>query len=149
MPNPPPGSMANLVPWVPGQSGNLLGRTRGLYRIAHRLRKATKDGKDLCDFLLGAMRDPAVPMRTRVQAAELILGYAYGKPREILELHDERPGLDRRALVAQLSPDERATLERLIDVALARAAPATTVVLETTATPVLSQGHDGPDADAT
>jgi hypothetical protein len=116
--------------------------------VARRLRKSTKKGKEVCDFLLGVMRDPAVRMGVRIQAAELILAYAYGKPRETIELVDDTPAVDRRALVAQLSFEDRATLERLIDLALARQGqtPAGPVI-DMPAASMLPEAQDAPDAN--
>jgi hypothetical protein len=139
---------ANLVtPWVPGQSGNRLGQHGGLLNVAMRLRRATKDGKEVCDFLVGVLRDATERSAIRIQAAELILAYAYGKPRESIELIEERPGVDRRALIAALSPGERELLERLVDLALARTAPE--AAIDTRAIPVISESQDARDAEPT
>jgi hypothetical protein len=94
------------------------------------------------------MRDPAVRMGVRIQAAELIMAYAYGKPRETIELVDDTSPLDRRALVAQLSAEDRATLERLVDLALARAAQAQAgPVIDMPAASMLPEAQHGSDAD--
>jgi hypothetical protein len=152
MSNPNP-SYHHLLPqqYQPGSNGRprfATGPHAGLAQVARRLRKSTKKGKEVCDFLLGVMRDPAVRMGVRIQAAELILAYAYGKPRETIELVDDTPALDRRALVAQLSAEDRATLERLVDLALARAAQAQAgPVIDMPAASMLPEAQHGPDAD--
>jgi hypothetical protein len=136
--------------YQPGYNGTRFAAHAGLVKVARRLRKATKDGKEVCDFLLGIMRDPKIRTHMRVQAAELILAYAYGKPRETIELVDDTPALDRRALVAQLSAEDRATLERLVDLALARYAQAQTgPVIDMPAASMLPEAQDAPDADPT
>jgi hypothetical protein len=141
----------HLLPlrYQPGYNGTRFGAHAGLVKVARRLRKATKDGKDVCDFLLGVMRDPAVRTSVRIQAAELILAYAYGKPRETIELVDDTPAVDRRALITALSADDRATLERLIDLALARSAQAQAgPVIDMPAASMLPEAQHAPDADS-
>jgi hypothetical protein len=149
MPNPNPSYQHLLATrYQPGYNGTRFAAHAGLVRVARRLRKATKDGKDVCDFLVGVMRDREMRMQVRVQAAELILAYAYGKPRETIELVDDTPALDRRALVAQLSAEDRATLERLVDLALARYAQAQAgPVIDMPAASMLPEAQHGPDAD--
>jgi hypothetical protein len=131
-----------------GYNGTRFGSHAGLAKVARRLRKTTKDGKEVCDFLLGVMRDRTVRTSVRIQAAELIMAYAYGKPRETIELVDDAPAVDRRALVAQLSVEDRATLERLVDLALARQGqtPAGPVI-DMPAASMLPEAQDAPDAN--
>jgi hypothetical protein len=147
MANPHPAT-AHLTPYQRGQNGTRLGQHAGLVRVALHLRKATKGGKDVCDFLLGVMRDPKMRTAHRLQAAEIILGYAFGKPRESIELIEEHPGVDRRALITALSIEDRATLERLVDLALARAAQAQAgAVIDMPAASMLPEAQHAPDAD--
>lgn len=145
MANPNP-SYQHLLPtqWRPGADGRPKGHYAGLLKVARRLRKATKDGKDVCDFLLGVMRDPAVRMHVRIQAAELILAYSYGKPRETIELVDDTVSVDRRALVDALSIEDQTTLRDLIHRALERAnAP----VIDAASTPVGVEDADAAGSD--
>jgi hypothetical protein len=152
MANPNP-SYHHLLPqqYQPGSNGRprfATGPHAGLAQVARRLRKTTKNGKEVCDFLLGVMRDPMVRMHARIQAAELIMAYAYGKPRETIELVDDTPALDRRALITALSPEDRATLERLLDLALARAAQASAgPVIDMPAASMLPEAQHASDAD--
>jgi hypothetical protein len=126
--------------YQPGFNGTRFGGHAGLAKVAKRLRKTTKDGKEVCDFLLGVMRDPAVRTGVRIQAAELILAYSYGKPRETIELVDDTVSVDRRALVDALSIEDQTTLRDLIQRALARAqAP----VIDAALIPVGVDGNDG------
>jgi hypothetical protein len=144
MPN--PNSYHHLLPtrYQPGSNGRPrfgTGHHAGLAQVAKRLRKTTKNGKEVCDFLLGVMRDPAVRMGVRIQAAELILAYSYGKPRETIELVDDTVSVDRRALVDALSIEDQTTLRDLIHRALERAqAP----VIDAASTPVIVDGDDEP-----
>src|SRR4030095_3694 len=149
----PNSSYHHLLPtrYQPGTNGSprfATGHHAGLAQVSRRLRKTTKKGKEVCDFLVGVMRDPAVRMHVRVQAAELILAYSYGKPRETIEFVDDTRTVDRRALVAQLSAEDRGTLERLIDLALARAAQASAgPVIDMPPASMLPEAQDAPDAD--
>jgi hypothetical protein len=141
MRNPNP-TYQHLLPtrYQPGYNGTRFGTHAGLAKVAVRLRKATKDGKEVCDFLLGLMRDPKGRVQVRLQAAELILAYSYGKPRETIELVDDTVSVDRRALVDALSIEDQTTLRDLIHRALERAqAP----VIDAASTPVIIEGDDG------
>jgi hypothetical protein len=140
MRNPNP-TYHHLLPtrYQPGFNGTRFGSHAALAKVARRLRKATKDGKEVCDFLLGLMRDPKGRVQVRLQAAELILAYSYGKPRETIELVDDTVAVDRRALVDALSIEDQTTLRDLIHRALERAQ---TPVIDAASTSVISEGDD-------
>jgi hypothetical protein len=156
---------SHLAPlWKPGQSGNPLGQATSRLTLAKYIRQRSQDGQVYIDFLTAVMNGEPLPLPgmngrnapgppprpnidQRLRAAELLLDRGWGRAKEILELVEERPGIDRRALVAQLSAEERATLEHLLDRALARYAHAHgTPAIDTTAEPVRPESV--PDADA-
>jgi hypothetical protein len=155
-----------LVPWRPGQSGNPLGQATSRVTLARYIRQLSHDGKAYVDFLTTVMRGDPLPLPgpngrhakgrpprpsvdQRLRAVELLMDRGWGKAKEILELVEDRPRIDHRALVAQLSADERATLEHLLDRALARYGHADmTPAIETLAEPVPLSAKPVPDADA-
>ncbi len=156
-----------LRPWQPGQSGNPLGQATSRVTLARYIRQLSQDGQVYVDFLMTVMRGEALPLPAphghghaqgrpprptidqRLRAAELLMDRGWGKAKEILEFVEDRPRIDHRALVAQLSADERATLEHLLDRALARYGHADmTPAIETVAEPVPRSAEPVPDADA-
>jgi hypothetical protein len=162
----PPRHTGNLArPWRPGQSGNPNGLA-GRYTIARYVRTLSHDGKAYIDFLTDVMNGKPLPfpgtnghnargtpprpsIDQRLRAVELLMDRGWGKAREILEVVEERPGIDHRALVAQLSAEDRATLEHLLDRALARYGQADMPpAIETSAEPVRPSSELVPDADA-
>lgn len=70
--------MANLRPWVKGQSGNPKGRSPGL---ASRVRKATDDGEDLVKFMTDVLhgRVQGSSVRDRIEAAKWLGDRGHGK----------------------------------------------------------------------
>lgn len=79
-------SLANLRPWKPGQSGNPLGKA-GVF--GRRVRHATRQGRDVLDFLLAVMRDEKEATRHRLQAASMLLERGFGR----VHPADELPGV--------------------------------------------------------
>jgi hypothetical protein len=132
--------------------------------LAAYARKRTQNGKELVNFMLGVMRGQPLPVRAtrnhrarypqtpkvehRMVAAQWLADRGWGRAKEIIELLDDRPGVDRRALIAALSAEDRATLERLVDLALARAAQAQAgPVIDMPAASMLPEAQHGSDPD--
>jgi hypothetical protein len=151
-----------LKPWRPGQSGNPSGLARGLtMQLPTLIRRTSGKGRELVAFYFAVLRGEVIPipdlprekwrrpkLEHRMAAAAWLADRGWGKAKEIIELLDERPEVNRRALVAHLSVEDRATLERLIDLALARAAQASAgLVIDMPAASMLPEAQDAPDAD--
>jgi len=72
----------NLKPWEPGKSGNPSGRPKGAVGFKERCREFMNiDGWPI---LVDMANDPK--NKDRFKAVELILGYAWGKPKQGIEL---------------------------------------------------------------
>jgi hypothetical protein len=130
-PRPP---YAHLLPtrWKPGISPNPLGQHYGLLEIAKRLRRESKNGREVVEFLMETLRDPTAGRRIRLQAAEVILAYAYGRPREVIELQEGGGASDALAVVRRLSREDRDALATI----LSRALEPSPAPVETVAEPV-------------
>ena len=69
--------------FVKGQSGNPAGKAV----IPDELKARLKDGfEEAVEFWFRTMRDENAQMQYRDKAAEKIASYAYGKPKEIMEI---------------------------------------------------------------
>jgi hypothetical protein len=135
---------SNLAPYQyrPGQSGNVGGIGVNKIKLAVQIRKISKNGREMVDFLFAVMRGEPLPLpgkhgrngpgrpprpspELRVKAAEILLDRAYGKAKEILELGGEGSEDERRkqgvAMLRQLSVEERAQLRTLLETARERA----------------------------
>lgn len=85
-------ALANLKPWQKGVSGNPSGRP-----------KAENDFKALCrdhspeavETLLGVMRKEKAMSSAKVQAARVLLAYAWGAPKGA----DDSDGADNRLII--------------------------------------------------
>jgi hypothetical protein len=71
-------------PFPKGTSGNPTGRPKGMAALSQRIRRETKEGKVIVDVLLDRMLHGRGD-RSRIEAAALLLAYAYGKPTQPLE----------------------------------------------------------------
>jgi hypothetical protein len=77
-------SLANLQPWQPGQSGNVVrGRTRGYRRILSESRKLSFEA---LQTITACMRNEEAPWPSRLRAAEVILDRAWGEPDKHVQL---------------------------------------------------------------
>lgn len=76
---------------MPGTSGNPSGRPKGAVALQQRIRRETKDGKTICDYLIGAMLTSRSP-KERTDAATLLLAYGFGKPVQPAEITGEGGG---------------------------------------------------------
>src|SRR5262245_61595650 len=74
-------------PWQfrPGVSGNPNGRPKGVAALAQRIRRETKAGRTLVEFLVDRMLRGRTD-QARIQAAALLLAYGFGKPVQQLEV---------------------------------------------------------------
>lgn len=133
---PSPASLANLRPWtwedqergrqsqfVPAEVG-----TRPRYKIAliRYIRQKTHNGREMADLMLqvlrgqrlakvGDRRNVQPTVEQRMSAAIWLTDRAFGKAKEFLELTDGEPsGVTRRANLAALTDEERATLRALL-----------------------------------
>jgi hypothetical protein len=68
--------------WKPGQSGNPMGRPRGMHRVAKELQKTIgHDGRKLMSFLLDVAEGKKTQdIRVQIQAIEILLNRAFGRP---------------------------------------------------------------------
>jgi hypothetical protein len=135
---------SNLAPYQyrPGQSGNVGGIGVNKIRLAVQIRKISKNGREMVDFLFAVMRGEPLPLpgkhgrngpgrpprpspELRVKAAEMLLDRAFGRSKEIIELTGERSPDELRKqrieLLRQLTDQERGQLRDLLHRALARA----------------------------
>ena len=71
------GTVENLIPWKPGQSGNPSGRPKGIARQARDL--INNDPSRLLNVFLEAAEDPKAKLSDRLIAAREYLDRAYGK----------------------------------------------------------------------
>jgi hypothetical protein len=76
---------------MPGRSGNPAGRPRG---IEARCREFTEEA---LQALVAALRNP----KERVQAAQVLLSYAWGKPKQVIEANAENSITVRHLLAAK------------------------------------------------
>ena len=65
-----------------GASGNPGGRPQG---FGVYIRKRTKDGETIADFMLAVMADPNRKLDQRMEAAAWLADRAFGKPAQVLE----------------------------------------------------------------
>lgn len=79
-----PANRAKTGQFVRGQSGNPSGRPKGTAALSQRIRRETKEGKVIVDLLLDRMLNGRGD-HSRIEAAALLLAYAYGKPTQPLE----------------------------------------------------------------
>jgi hypothetical protein len=99
-------SLANLRPWVPGQTGNPGGRPKG---IAARAREHTDKA---LETLVAALDDP--DRRVAVTAANIILDRGWGKPQQNLSPEDAQ-SLSFLHLVAMRAINNNADGNSVID----------------------------------
>jgi hypothetical protein len=111
-------------------------------QLAIRIRKISKNGREMADFLFAVMRGEPLPLpgkhgcngpgrpprpslELRVKVAEMLLDRAFGRSKEIIELTGERSPDELRKqrieLLRQLTDQERGQLRDLLHRALARA----------------------------
>lgn len=89
--------------FVPGKSGNPGGRAKGgPAALAQRIRRETKDGRVVVDYLLEAMQRSRSG-KERIDAATLLLAYGFGKPVQPTEL----TGAEGGAMVFRIVYEDR------------------------------------------
>lgn len=82
------GRVENLRPFKKGQSGNPAGRPAGGAALARQIRRATKEGRVVVDYLLKTLQYSRSP-KERTDAATLLLAYGFGKPVQPTEITGE------------------------------------------------------------
>ena len=60
----------------PGVSGNPGGRRSGLAKL---VRRSTRNGRELVDFLIAVLRDDEASRRDRLEAAKVLLDRGFGR----------------------------------------------------------------------
>jgi Family of unknown function (DUF5681) len=94
-------SLANLIPWRPGQSPNPGGRPRGLVAL---VREQTRDGAELVEFMLRVLRAKRQPMRLRMEAAAWLADRGFGKALQQMELSS--PGAEQLVIRVEYPDDD-------------------------------------------
>lgn len=88
--------------WKPGQSGNPLGRPRGVKGLAERVRKSTSDGKELIEKALLILRNEYPGVKSKMAdirwAIDFLTDRGFGKP---IETHKHEGGDGLAALIMQ------------------------------------------------
>jgi hypothetical protein len=82
-PKPRPDSVFVKQQWQPGQSGNPSGREKKIPELSKKCKKLTNKTLVVIESIL---LDPAARDSDRLRAAEMILAYGHGKPRQSLEI---------------------------------------------------------------
>ena len=75
-----------------GQSGNPKGRPKKLQDIAEMIKQSTNDGSACVQLYLSIMEDKEASNKDRIQAASLLLAYAYGKPSQQINANVDHDG---------------------------------------------------------
>lgn len=97
----------------PGQSGNPGGKGKSTAVLAKRIQRETKNGGEVVDYLLEAMRHSRSG-KERIDAATLLLAYGFGKPMQPTEVTGADGGPIEHALtVAAQAIDYRASVRGL------------------------------------
>lgn len=77
---PTPGS------FLPGQSGNLLGRPRGFAGVAAEIMRQTRNGAELVEWALDVFRDEKRPHAERAAAHAWLADRGLGRPVSVVDL---------------------------------------------------------------
>jgi hypothetical protein len=100
-------SLANLRPFVPGQSGNPSGRARGLERLAREHTEAA------LEVLVQALQDEDT--RNRITAASMILDRGWGKPAQTVTDATTGETVTFLHLVAMRAFSDELNAQRVVD----------------------------------
>jgi hypothetical protein len=76
-----------LRPFAPGNRANPGGRPKDTAALAQRIRRETKQGRVLVDYLLDAVQHSR-SSKERIDAATLLLAYGFGKPVQPVDFAD-------------------------------------------------------------
>lgn len=75
------------MPWKKGQSGNPGGKPKKVREVEELARKVLEqDGRNLAFDALEQIVRTSEDEKSRIKACELVMAYAYGKPRQRTEL---------------------------------------------------------------
>ena len=77
-----------MAQWKKGESGNPGGRPRGAAGMAMEIRKATRNGQELLEYLLGQFREGATD-QIRTEALKLLYDRGWGKAAQVYEIQGE------------------------------------------------------------
>ena len=66
--------------FMPGQSGNPNGHRKGVVNLAAHIRRHTRDGRDLVEFLVGIVNDDGQKADDRIKAIGILLDRGWGRP---------------------------------------------------------------------
>jgi Family of unknown function (DUF5681) len=90
------GTVRNLRPWKPGQSGNPGGRPKGVAKTVREV--CGGDPRGLAEGLLAIARGEGVGVNTKpvrpadqIRATELLLAYGWGKPAAFAPIEGANP----------------------------------------------------------
>ncbi len=88
------GTVSNLRPWKPGQSGNPGGRPKGIARTVRE--RCGGDATKLVEVLLAiaegrGLNSKPVHETDRIRATELLLAYGWGRPPEFAAIEGADP----------------------------------------------------------
>lgn len=126
--------MPKGTPFSPGQSGNKLGRPRG---IVQQIRELTNNGEELVKYFWDTVQDPKVNRKDRTDAAKWLGDRVFGKAPEV-SLTGTLSESERSQVAATLADQELEAMARKLKPAPS-AAPAQVLPMPSPSNPSESQ----------